>query len=554
MNDVRETGLPSPAAPGSDSAHMKHGSRQLLVVDDEEIICQIVQGFLGVEGWEVDSVRDVASAYASLERRSYPVILCDVHLPGNSTELLKFVKSQCPATQVIMFTGDPTINTAREAIQHGAYEYVPKPCRREELVHIIQRAFEKYSLLEEQSRLLAENEAYRKRLEELVQKRTEQLRQSELRYRAVFNRAVDAIFLVDAATGVICDHNIAATRFLNVGGNDLMDRPIRDFIGNQMADALNHMADRPQREWRFERVTFSLRDQKSRVAQVSVGTVVLEDQTCLQIVARDMTDQIELRERSELMEMELLSEQRLAAIGLLASGIAHNINTPLMGIYGAAQLIKMKHPELKDFTDVDGVITQVERINGIVRNLMWKSRQEQDTSVQEINLNQLLQEELRFLEADLDFKHNVTKQFSFADEVPVIMGRYSDFSQSIMNVVRNALDAMHTSEQKQLTVRTAVNDGEIRIVVKDNGCGMRPEDRDKIFLPFYTTKPIAGQNGPSEPTGTGLGLSTVQRLLAPYSVHFQIDSEPGQGTTFSICVPVAPNSPSSRKEASRSVN
>ena len=62
--------------------------RRLLVVDDEEIICQIVQGFMGVEGWDVDSVRDVPGAYAVLEQQSYPVVLCDVHLPGNSTELL----------------------------------------------------------------------------------------------------------------------------------------------------------------------------------------------------------------------------------------------------------------------------------------------------------------------------------------------------------------------------------------------------------------------------------------------------------------------------------
>jgi PAS domain S-box-containing protein len=517
-------------------------------VDDEEIICQIVQGFMGVEGWEVDSVRDVAEAYRVLQEQSYAVILCDVHLPGNSTELLKHIKCQCGATQVIMFTGDPTISTAREALQHGAYEYVPKPCRREELVHIVARAYEKYSLLTEQTRLTAENEAYRRRLEELVEKRTEQLRQSELRYRAIFNRAVDAIFLVDAATGTICDHNIAATRLLSVRSSDLMDRPIRDFVDDQMADALGSGNGSKPREWRYEHIKFSVNGGTTKTAQVSIGCVALDDQSYLQIVARDLTDQIELRERTELMEMELLAEQRLAAIGLLASGIAHNINTPLMGIYGAAQLIKLKHPELKDLSDVDGVITQVERINGIVRNLMWKSRQEQDTSIQEINLNQLLQEELRFLEADMEFKHNVTKQFTFADEVPTIMGRYSDFSQSIMNIVRNALDAMHACEEKRLEVSTVVKDGDICVTVRDFGCGINPESREKIFLPFYTTKPIAGQNDGSEPTGTGLGLSTVQRLLTPYGVKFLIDSELGKGTTFTLNIPIAANSSHERSD------
>lgn len=548
MSEVLETVNPSPAAIGSEAHHMKPCGRRLLVVDDEEIICQIVQGFLGVEGWEVDAVYNVDDAYRALEQRSYPVILCDVHLPGNSTHLLKHVKCQCLATQVIMFTGDPTVSTAREALQHGAYEYVPKPCRREELVHIVSRAYEKYLLLREQARLLEENEAYRRRLEELVEKRTEQLRQSELRYRAIFNRAVDAIFLVDTSTGTICDHNIAATRLLNVGSADLLDHSIRDFVGDQFSDALSPRDGSRLHEWRYEIVNFSTDGSSHRTTQVSIGGVVLEDHSYLQIVARDITDQIELRERAELMEMELLSEQRLAAIGLLASGIAHNINTPLMGIYGAAQLIKMKHPELEDLGDLDGVISQVERINSIVRNLMWKSRQEQDTSIQEINLNQLLQEELRFLDADLEFKHNVTKYFAFADEVPAIMGRYSDFSQSIMNIVRNALDSMHACERKQLFMSTEVCDGEIRIVVKDTGCGFRPENRDKIFLPFYTTKPIAGPTGGCEPTGTGLGLSTVQKLLTPYNVRFIVESEVNQGTTFTICVPIAANSPRGRSE------
>ena len=118
--------------------------RRLLVVDDEEVIRQIVQGFLGVDGWEVDSVSDADDAFTHFESRRYPVVICDVHLPGNSTDLLRRLKAQSPATQVIMFTGDPSVSTVREALQHGAYEYVTKPCRREELAHIVQRAYEKY--------------------------------------------------------------------------------------------------------------------------------------------------------------------------------------------------------------------------------------------------------------------------------------------------------------------------------------------------------------------------------------------------------------------------
>ena len=539
MNDPFKNTLTNAAAKEKNLAPR---GRRLLVIDDEEVVCQLVSGFLSIDDWEVDAVSSLEKAEAVLHDRSYPVVLCDVHLPGSSADFLRQFKERFPLSQVIMFTGDPTVATVREALQHDAYDYVPKPCRREELSRIVQRAYEKHTLLYERQQLEDENENYRRHLEELVEKRTAQLRESELRYRALFHRAVDAIFLVDIPSGRICDLNIAAKRMAGGQTTDLVGRTIRDLIGDQFDAALNGASAASYGEWRFERVQFRGNGAEPRLAQVAAGKVELDDQTCLLIVARDITEQVHLAEQNRRMEQELQNEQRLAAIGLLASGIAHNINSPLMGIYGAAQLIKMKYPDL---TDIDGVIAQVERINGIVRNLMWKSRQEQETQPQEINLNQLLQEELRFLEADLDFKHNVTKQYAFADNVPAILGRYSDFSQAIMNVVRNALDAMHDREARELSVKTDVQNDEIRITVRDTGCGITTDDREKIFLPFFTTKPVVGRGREHEPTGTGLGLSTVQKLLSPYGVHFKIESKVGSGTAFTICIPVSANSPRS---------
>ncbi|MDD5087979.1 MAG: ATP-binding protein [bacterium] len=514
--------------------------RRLLVVDDEEVVCRVVEGFLGVEGWTVDSVYSIDLAKRLLNDRSYPVVLCDVHLPGSSAELLRYLKERNPATQIVMFTGDPTIGTAREAIQLGAYEYVPKPCQREELTLIIRRAHDRFRLLSEQARLQAENEQYRQKLEELVERRSGQLRESELRYRAIFNRAVDAILLVDIATGRIVDFNIAAARLLEVTNEELQHRPIADFVGTQLAQPLTEARARGHREWRFPQMLFHRKNHPPRTAQVTVGAVEFDSQSLLQLVIRDVTDQVEQAKHHEIIENELLSEQRLAAIGLLASGIAHNINTPLMGIYGTAQLIKMKHPEMQD---IDGVIQQVERINSIIRNLMWKSRQEQESNPQEINLNELLREELRFLEADLEYKHNVTKTFSFADEIPAILGRYSDFSQSINNVIRNSLDAMHGHERRELTVETSLRNGDIHITIRDTGCGIPEENREQIFIPFFTTKPLVGRGHSDHPTGTGLGLSTVQKLLAPYGARFEIESAVDKGTSFTVCIPAAANAP-----------
>jgi PAS domain S-box-containing protein len=520
---------------------------RLLVVDDEADIRRLVCDFFDDTIWQVQAVGSLEEALERVHSEIYPVILCDVHMPGKSVNLVAAAKERYAPTQVIMFTGAPTIDSAREAIREGAYDYIPKPCGSEDLVRIVQRAYERFLLVEERDQLERENLEYARRLEELLERRTEQLRESELKYRAVFNRAVDAILLVNPENGCICDYNIAATRLLNVASAELNERPIRDFVGERFDEMLKQAKEPRHGEWRFERVRFRGPDEWERTAQIAAGKVEFDDGAFLQLVARDVTDHLELRERHERMELELLNEQRLAAIGLLVSGVAHNINTPLTGIYGAAQLIKMKHPDVED---IDGVITQVDRINGIIRNLMWKSRQEQDQSFQELDLNQLLIEELRFLEADLDFKHNVDRRFEFGDTVPTIMGRYSDFSMSVMNVVRNALDAMHGRKDRVLSVSTEVRDGDVRITVKDNGCGIPPEERPKIFVPFYTTKPLVGPEKSEQPTGTGLGLSTVQKLLAPYGARYEIESEVEVGTAFSICLPLAINAASARRQES----
>lgn len=513
--------------------------QRLLVVDDEDVVCQVVEGFLSHSGWSVASSSTIAAAFKKHLENPFPVILLDVHMPDDSTELLRKVKEATPLTQVVMFTGDPSVASARDAVKYGAFDYLMKPLQREELTHEISLAFDAFNLLTERELLRLENAKYRKQLEERLEVRSDQLRESELKYRAIFDRAADAILLVDLATGKIADFNMAARKLLGAKANEIADQSVDYFVHGQLAMCLHEAKQDGHKEWRLQRIAFRSPDGTSKMGQVSVNKIELDQRGYLQIIARDMTDQIELQQRTELMEMELIDEQRLATIGLLASGVAHNINTPLMGIYGLAQVIKMKHPEIED---IDGVIAQVERINGIIRNLMWKSRQESQQTAQPIDLNLLLTEELKFLEADLDFKHNVEKKIELADNIPPIMGKYSDFSQSVMNICRNALDAMYNCDKKQMEIRSSVQGEDIVVEIKDTGSGIAPEHLDKLFAPFFTTKPPTGSATDSdEPTGTGLGLSTVQKLLSAYGCKFDIKSTPGKGTSFKIMIPAKLN-------------
>ena len=251
-------------------------------------------------------------------------------------------------------------------------------------------------------------------------------------------------------------------------------------------------------------------------------------------VSRDITELKSLEQRQRELEFELLKEHRLSSIGLLASGVAHNINNPLSIILGRAQMLNRKLPIFKEF---DIIIAQAKRIETIVNNMMLKSRREQETHKGPLDLNDLLTTELGFLEADMEFKHQVEKDYQFQEGLPKIEGVYSDFSQGLLNIVRNAIDAMYELKEKKLTVRTRSDKDFAYVDISDTGCGIAEDDIPKLFSPFFSTKPTEVDVESYQPRGTGLGLYSTYQLLQSYGVKFDVKSEVGKGTTFTVKIP-----------------
>ncbi len=268
------------------------------------------------------------------------------------------------------------------------------------------------------------------------------------------------------------------------------------------------------------------------------NTQLMEWNEHLEERVRERTEALsKSEEKRREMELELLQQAKLADIGMLASGIAHNLKNPLTVLSGRLQLIQRINPDIEK-EKVDIMLRQVDAMNSIIENMMHKSRQEQEQDEQLLDLNKLLSDELTFFEANLEFKHKINKEYHFAENLPAIRGVYSDFSQSLMNMVKNAMDAMHDSKEKKLTVRTDVEDGFIRIVLSDTGCGIPQAHIPKLFSPFFTTKPVSGKQQGDEPTGTGLGLSSAYQLLSPYGAKIAVESEEGEGTTFTVRIPL----------------
>jgi PAS domain S-box-containing protein len=279
-----------------------------------------------------------------------------------------------------------------------------------------------------------------------------------------------------------------------------------------------------------------------------------------------ITEQVKLEDERRRLEMELMERHKLSSIGMLVQGIAHNLNTPLGVILGRSELLKAEIDEtlggkvprllesssgsearealdhtvgIKKSADscLEVIFKQVEHMSDIIGNMMQKSRQEQDSEPKKISLNQVLEEELTFLNADMYFKHDIEKQVHFDPSLPYIEGVYSDFSQSFTNIIRNAIDAMYTAETKVLTVTTRHDDHYVYVIIHDTGEGIKEDDKSKLFDPFFTTKEFASTDG--GPTGVGLGLHSCYQLLNPYGVKFEIESRPGD-TTFTVMIPIHP--------------
>jgi PAS domain S-box-containing protein len=348
----------------------------------------------------------------------------------------------------------------------------------------------------------------------------------------------DGIICVDSR-GSVVEVNQSAENLLNVDRDDLVGRSFFDLHPS-------HIRDQIESSW-AELITdpdhqLIMTERWGDDRWIGIRLVGLYDSGAKfqGIVAsyRDGTERKHLEEKQRALELKLIHEHKLSAIGILASGIAHNLNGPLSIIIGYLDLLYSRNPHIEE---IPIILTQGERMKDIISNMMIKSRHEQDTRKKSINLNTLLQNELKFLEANLEFKHHIDKHYVFEPNLPNIYGIYSDFSQCFLNLINNAIDAMYDAPIKTLTVTTEFDNENLSVSFRDTGYGLDPKDMDKIFSPFYSTKPPVGEAGEGEPTGTGLGLSTAYQLIKAYGGSIEVDGARGKGTEFKVVIPIERN-------------
>jgi two-component system NtrC family sensor kinase len=353
-----------------------------------------------------------------------------------------------------------------------------------------------------------------------LQETNEELTLSRNKLEAFFDGIATPISIQDINYNIVTA-NYAAQRYFEKPQEELIgskcykayfnrDRPCaeclaQDCLHTKLPFSSEKQDDRTQ-------LTFALNFYSIPAPQGSIGSFIEFFQ--------DITKQKTLQE-------ELIQSEKLAGIGTLVSGIAHEINTPLGGILGTADLMLPETTEgspLREYTE--DIIRYAQSAADVIKDLMVYSRKTR-TSAEMLNIVNILENSLKMAMRGIDFGTIVVRK-SY-DSVPEVLANPTELQQVFLNLIANAVQAMNSDGILTLSCRQ--EDDDVAVTVQDTGMGIEKENLDKIFNPFFTTKETGA--------GTGLGLSIAHHIVTKYGGRILLDSEEGKGTTFTVILPAA---------------
>ncbi len=388
-----------------------------------------------------------------------------------------------------------------------------------------------YGLIEDMTQLF---ESEQKRQQADVQ-----LNETQKYLREVLENSRDIIFLTDPQ-GHILSFNSGAENSLGFTSDEVEGTAAHNLlVQTEVFSEMLQTALKDGHTTRYE-VPFRSKDGHPVVCDVSMTLIDGPDGKPLEMVClcRDITTRLRLKN-------DLIRSERLAAVGQMAAGVAHEINNPLAVIDTIAGLVEETIEEEMNCLDppsrdlllnaMHRLHAQVQRVTAITHSLLGFVRKA-DPGIREIDINELLDECLYVMGIEIR-RSGAEVVRLFEPKIPRFNSDPMLLEQVFVNLIKNALDAMNEVPDREsvLEITTNLSAKSVTVRIQDNGIGIPPEDRDKIFNLFHTTKP-AGY-------GTGLGLAIVHDILYRLGGSIRVASEPGQWTRFVVELPLQPPAP-----------
>jgi two-component system NtrC family sensor kinase len=377
----------------------------------------------------------------------------------------------------------------------------------------------------------------------------EKLRESEGRYRTLFESALDAIWVNDL-NGKLVQVNKVAEDLLGFSIEELMKNRVKDLLPKEslplavkIGKALlaGEEIEQPYEQYITKKdgtpvyvkmTTTLIKENGKPMFFMHIGRDVTREKELQQELQTAYQQLSESHEQLKLSQQQLIHAEKLTSLGQLAASIAHEVNNPLAGVLLYTQLMekKLEKKELPDEKALDYLTKmefELQRSTRLIRNLMDFAKQT-PLEFQEVNLNSVIEKSLDLIAHSAKTQHiEVTKELD--SSLPPLMGDSHQLHQVFTNLILNAVQVM--SEGGKLTLRTSVTkNNEIKAEVTDTGCGIPPENMGKLFTPFFTTK--------SEVKGVGLGLAVSYGIIKNHKGRIEVDSEVDKGTTFTVYLPL----------------
>jgi two-component system NtrC family sensor kinase len=354
--------------------------------------------------------------------------------------------------------------------------------------------------------------------------RDETLEHAEARYARLVESAADAICTLDEA-GNLTSVNRALERAIGRRRATVLGKPFAEFLPpEERADKRKMFlaalgGARQHQDMRF----------RSAAGDVRISTVITAPihergrVTGVVAIFRDVTDERALLE-------QVVRREKLAALGELVGGVAHEVNSPLTSILAFGQILQASHPGGEESRRaVSTIVNEAKRAARIVGKFLTFARQ-QPSEKMRTDLNQVLVDTIELRRYPMRVQQ-ITVDVDLADKLPVTWADPFQLQQVFINLLNNAEQALttHTGERR-IVVHTELRAGELVTTVTDSGPGIAPEHLPHIFNPFYTTK--------ARGVGTGLGLSISFGIVREHGGVLRVHSEPGQGAVFEVVLPV----------------
>jgi len=438
--------------------------KTILLVDDEPDIREVLNISLSDIGYKVLTAENGADALNIFKNADIPVVITDIKMPGiDGIELLRKIKHENPETEVIMLTGHGDLDLAIKSLKFEATDFITKPINDDALELALVRAFEKIAM--------------RKKLREYEKEET---------------------------IGRYC-YEITHRQNTPCSGENHQCPLVQTLKTHKSSKETHVHKDKNNNNIYYSISAYPLFEN----GQV-IGAIEL---------SRDITADINARQA-------MMKQDKLASIGRLSAGVAHEINNPLTTILTSTMLIQEDMaPDDPIQEELETIANETLRCRKIVTSLLDFARQTKPAK-KHYNINKIVGECIKLTRKQATF-HDLTIVSNLSDDMPTVLMDKDQIQQAVINLILNATDATDSGGTITVSTQFIPQDKIVEIAISDTGKGILGENTDKIFEPFFTTKD----------SGTGLGLAITHGIIGQHGGTINVKSNQSQGTTFTIKLP-----------------